>query len=558
MKKIITLLILLFAGFNSIAQFNFLWNDTYSYTVSSGFSNEARKVAVDASGNVFVLSDITSDLDSTNHVGPTQYYVVLRKYTPAGVLSVQKFVNVRNMMVSGTFDFKSAFALEIDASGSVYIGFNKYNTVGSNYDVQVMKYNNALTTAWTFIFSTPANETGVKVVLRGSATFLLFKSVSGANTTYSIVRCEPNFVNSVPMYSFDTNIDVVTNMVTTPTKNLFVTGYSLISGVKNVMTASVNTSGLLKWKSTYNNGTVSGDDVGNDILASNDGFLYVGGTSFTNATNGTDAMILRYNSSNGTRNAGLIINIPQGASINETGYEVADGAAGTVYFSATRGTRDVFVYKVSTTNGLVLNANASFKPSPPSFTSISSISITDMKISSSGRVYVCGAISGGSTTGNFTASHLSSFGMNAGVFSFIENLETDGTNTNCYSGVGIALDPPRNVLLVLRNFWSTNFTHANENYLLDSFVMSPLRLGGEQDGNHEKNILFYPNPSSDFIIIKDALLYDSILLFDLKGKLIKSLKSDSNYSDVSDIASGTYVLQFINSSEIKTEKLIVN
>ena len=114
MKKITTLLFVLLISCGAYAQFNFFWNDTYSYTVTSGFSNEARKVAVDASGNVFVLSDITSDLDSTNHVGPTQYYVVLRKYTQAGVLLVQKFVNVKNMMVSGTFDFKSAFKFATD------------------------------------------------------------------------------------------------------------------------------------------------------------------------------------------------------------------------------------------------------------------------------------------------------------------------------------------------------------------------------------------------------------------------------------------------------------
>ncbi|MBL0342001.1 MAG: hypothetical protein IPP71_14370 [Bacteroidetes bacterium] len=471
MKKFTTLLFVLLISCGAFAQFNFVWNDTYSYTVTSGFSNEARKVAVDASGNVFVLSDITSDLDSTNHVGPTQYYVVLRKYTPAGVLLVQKFVNVKNMMVSGTFDFKSAFALEIDGSGSVFIGFNTFNSVGSNYDVQVMKYNNNLTSAWTFIYSTPANETGVNIVLRGTATFLLFKSVTGANTTYSIARVIPNTGTSVPLYSFDTNLDVVTNMVTTPTKNLFVTGYRLISGVKNVMTASVNTSGLLKWKSTYNNGTVSGDDVGNDILASIDGFLYVGGTTFTNATNGTDALILRYNSANGTRNSGLLINIPQGAVINETGYEVVDGPVGTIYFSATRGNRDVFVYKVSTSNGVVLNANASFKPNPASFTSISSLNIADMKVSASGKVYVCGGITGGSASGNFGASYLANFGPVSGAFSLLGNVATTGTSDDSYQGVGIALDPPRNVLIYLQSFWSTNLTHSNELILVDSYSM---------------------------------------------------------------------------------------
>lgn len=557
MKKIIPLLILLIAGFSSFAQFNWYWTTDFVYTVTSGFSNEVRKVATDASGNIFVLSDVTSDVDTANHVGPTQYYVLLQKYSPSGTLLVQRVLNANTMPLSGSFDYKSAFSLVVDASGSVFIGFNKYNVIGNNYDVQVMKYTNSLTLPWTFVFASPANDSGVDIVLRGSTPFLLLKSVSGGNTTYRIAKAQPNTSTSQATYSFDANLDVVNSITTTSTLNLFVTGYRTIGGVKNVMIASVNGAGLLKWKQTFNNNTIAGDDVGIKIMVGTDGFLYIAGTTFTNATNGNDALVLRYNAANGTRNFSLGINYNLGSAVADVGYDIVQGTGGFVFLGTTKGNSDIVVHKISTVNGLSVNASASYKPNPQNYTSINSVNINAMKIASSNNIYLGGGVFASSTSGNFGASYLARFGMSGGSFSFLGSTDVDGSNTENYETMSVAFDPPRNNVIRVRNFWSTNATHLQEAVFVDSYSMGALRLGVSDSDLNNVKLSFYPNPVSDRIYFNNADLFDSITLIDLVGRVVKTFNPAESQADISDIAPGQYLLHFKSESDIKSEKIII-
>src|SRR4029077_12631160 len=114
-----TLIFILLAGGKGYAQFSNLWNISYQHTAKPNFSNESRKIAQDAAGNIFVLADVTSD---GAVVGTTYHYVTLLKYSSSGTLLLQKDMNINNHVVSG-FDNLSAFGLGIDGSGNVYIGY---------------------------------------------------------------------------------------------------------------------------------------------------------------------------------------------------------------------------------------------------------------------------------------------------------------------------------------------------------------------------------------------------------------------------------------------------
>jgi len=554
MKKITTLLIVLFISCNAFAQFNYYWDNTFQYTVTAGYSNEARQIATDAAGNIFILADVRSDIDSANHPGPVQYYVVLRKYTPAGALTVQKIVNVRNMQVSNTFDYKSAFALRIDGSGNVFIGYNFYNNSGANYDVCVSKYNNALSSAWTSVYSTPANETGVDLTLRSGIPFLLFKSVSGANTTYVVSK--PTSSSSTPsaLYSFDANLDVVNSITTTPTRNLYFTGSRLVSGAKVVMTASVNTTGGLKWKTLYNNSSVTGDDVGEKVIVGNDGFVYVAGTSYVNASNNNDALVLRFNSANGTQNARLVLNYPIGSASNNKGSAIIEGTGGAFFLATTRGNTDVVVYKLSGVNGVTATANANYLVTPLSFNSLTSLTISDIKVASSNNVYVCGSLTATSATGNFSGSFLAKYGMSASVFSLLDNLDVNGDNTDNFQGVGIALDQSRNNIIRVSNYWLNYASHIKENIRIEDFSTGSLRLGSTNDAVGTIPMLF-PNPASGSIQFSDVVVSEPVMVFDLSGKLIANLMVKNNSLNISGITSGVYIFKVITPEGQRTQKI---
>jgi len=104
MKKITlasVFLLYLYLG-NTHAQFTSVWSAAYQHTTSPGFSNEGRKVAKDPSGNIFILSDNTSDIDPNGIQGAiTYHYVTVAKYSGAGALINSLVLEVYDHATSG-------------------------------------------------------------------------------------------------------------------------------------------------------------------------------------------------------------------------------------------------------------------------------------------------------------------------------------------------------------------------------------------------------------------------------------------------------------------------
>jgi len=73
-----------------------------------------------------------------------------------------------------------------------------------------------------------------------------------------------------------------------------------------------------------------------------------------------------------------------------------------------------------------------------------------------------------------------------------------------------------------------------------------------------KNILVYPNPATENIIVKNAY-QNKIIIRDLIGNtiLLTNSKTDNCTIDISGISSGTYLLQFISNREISSQKIII-
>src|SRR5688572_3278567 len=99
MSKIIVAILctIFFLPGKTQAQFNPIWNAFYQHTTAADFSNESRHVATDNSGNVFVLADVTSDIDPSGNSSPsTWHYVTLLKYNDQGILVDSEVLDIQN------------------------------------------------------------------------------------------------------------------------------------------------------------------------------------------------------------------------------------------------------------------------------------------------------------------------------------------------------------------------------------------------------------------------------------------------------------------------------
>ena len=76
----------------------------------------------------------------------------------------------------------------------------------------------------------------------------------------------------------------------------------------------------------------------------------------------------------------------------------------------------------------------------------------------------------------------------------------------------------------------------------------------------KKDLTLYPNPVSNelYLIINNDIVVENISLFDLSGKLLKSVTGNINSIDMSDVMSGNYFVRIITNDGIYNKKIIKN
>jgi len=119
---------------------------TWQWTKQNGTDryDEARGVATDSSGNVYVTGYTEGGLDGNTSAGSSDLFVV--KYNSSGTKQWTKQL--------GTWDSDFANGVATDSSGNVYVTGSTYrnldgNTSAGNADLFVVKYNSSGTKQWT-------------------------------------------------------------------------------------------------------------------------------------------------------------------------------------------------------------------------------------------------------------------------------------------------------------------------------------------------------------------------------------------------------------------------
>jgi|SRR5688572_1032383 len=559
MKKniLIIALSLLCATGQMKAQFTPAWNNSYQHTGTSFFSNEGRKVVQDASGNIFALADVTSDKDLTGTVtGLTYHYSVILKYSSSGVLLNEATILVNSHLNSG-FTYQSAFGLQLDASGNVYIGYNFNHTISLS-DIRLNKYDNNLNLIWGQKYNFPTVDVGTDMRIDATnKVYIIGSTNNGGVLQHHLFKSNDATLELTIIESFNANEDVLNSLYVDGNNSIYVTGYRTVGGFKNVLTSSVSNTGVLNWTSIYNGGTTSRDDFGRQIMMGADNNLYIVGTSDRGAPNGNDVLIMKLAQSSGKKiwiSFEHFNTLDQGAIIN-----AVDPTS--VYIGSTSG-NSIVLTSLNSNHGN-RKARAVYSPVPDNpHSSLNGAGLTSMIITSNIHFFITGTIKATDLSGvQFNACYLARFDLDPigrGGFGLKFANTVIGAADENYIPADLIVKESTADVYWLRNYFRMFSNHETEIVLLDKFdVPSPVRFSNASIS--ENQITISPNPASDHINIAAEKAIDYIELYDIHSRLVNiHYIHESRFQlNISQIPPGLYMVKIHSVDQVVTEILVI-
>jgi len=301
------------------------WIALYNGTASS--YDEARVVAVDNSGNVYVTgksTGINSDFDITtlkydqngnqlwvqryngpgnSYDGPNSMYLdaagnvyitgesigigsdyVTIKYNSNGTL---QWVSRYNGTNSGG---DAAVSVKADNNGNVYVTGTS-DGGASSYDYATIKYNSAGVQKWVKRYDGTGHlgdfATALDIDQSGNI-YVTGKSVGTASvndSNFATIKYNPNGDEMwVALYAGPNNSSDVSRAIFIDNDgNIIVTGSSVTATQNDYVTIKYNQAGVQQWLGYYN-GTGNGDDYTSSLAVDNSNNIFVTGRSIGSGT----------------------------------------------------------------------------------------------------------------------------------------------------------------------------------------------------------------------------------------------------------------------------------
>lgn len=261
---------------------------TALFNGSGNSTDKALFIQTDNSGNVYVSGYSTG-------AGSSYDYATV-KYNSAGI---QEWSSVYNGQ-GNAIDYITS--LTTDDSGNVYVTGQSYGGFITQYDIVTIKYNSAGVQQWTSRFdgSGSSNDIGSSLSVDYSGNVIVvgqsFESNSGSYD-YIIIKYNSSG-EQVRISYYDgpgNGIDVATAVKTDNAGNIFVTGYSRGTNSQyDIATVKYNPEGVEQWVSRHN-GAANGNDGATGLVTDNNGNVFVTGYSGISGSN-YDIAVLKYDS----------------------------------------------------------------------------------------------------------------------------------------------------------------------------------------------------------------------------------------------------------------------
>ncbi len=270
---------------------NELWNRAYN-GAAAGF-DEGRAIAVDQAGNVYVTG-VTEGASSN-------YNAVTIKYDAGGT---QQWATTYNGSGNG---YDEGYDVMADNNGNVYMTGGA--VTGNSTDYLTIKYNSAGVQQWASLY----NNAGVNVdeayamdMDASGNVYVTGYSWGGGANDFDVATIKYNNSGAQqwvrryngPGSKFDSGQDIKV----APSGDIYVCGYArAVVGITNYesLLIKINAAGTFQWAQTYD-GPGADYDRANALLVQNNGNVAITGRSVGTTSTAQDMLLINYNGVTGS------------------------------------------------------------------------------------------------------------------------------------------------------------------------------------------------------------------------------------------------------------------
>jgi hypothetical protein len=298
-----------------VVKYNSSGAKQWTQQLGTSSSDQAKGVATDSSGNVYVTGYTLGGLDNNTNAGSSDLFVV--KYNSSGAKQWTQQL--------GTSSGDSANGIATDSSGNVYVtgytsGGLDNNTNAGSSDLFVVKYNSSGAKQWSQQFGSSSSDQAKGVATDSSGNVYVTGYTSGGldNNTNAggndlfVVKYNSEGVKQWTQQLGSSSSDQANGVATDSSGNVYVTGYTS-GGLDGNTSAGGYELFVVKY---YDNGTKQWTkqlgtpqdikgwtswDAANGVATDSSGNVYVAGVTKlgldgnTNA-GGNDLFVVKYNS----------------------------------------------------------------------------------------------------------------------------------------------------------------------------------------------------------------------------------------------------------------------
>ena len=270
----------MFLGFGAASQTYWI------ITLGGSSSDSGNGVTHDSSGNVYVTGTTTSD-------GPGGNDLLVAKYDKDGVIQWQRALGGS----TAYRDDDTGRMITVDSSGNIYVVGTTNSTDGYN-SMMIAKYNSSGSIQWQRTLGTSSTQergTGITIDSSGNV-FVCGETTKGIDYIGAIVaKYDSSGTLQWQRTLDDSSTQVAYDVAIDSSDNVYIGGYTVISGYQYYMVAKYNNSGTLQWQRSFGGGNTT--STGRSITIDSSDNIYVGGVSTGGGVGVYDSILIKYNSS---------------------------------------------------------------------------------------------------------------------------------------------------------------------------------------------------------------------------------------------------------------------